>query len=85
MQLGIDSWYKIKVYAWEEKISSSFSLFDSHPWFFPKTGLRVKINNFKIILTSSLGSLPVSRSNFEKWFLKDFGACSASQCTQNQI
>ena len=65
--------------------SRSFSLFCSPPWFFPKTGLQVRMSNFNINFALSSGSLPISRQNLVNLYFPDFGACSANQCTQNQI
>ena len=67
------------------RLSRSFSLFDSPPTFFPKTGLQVRMSNFKTILAPFLGSFPVSRQDLVNLYWPDFGVCSANQCTQNQI
>ena len=60
-------------------------LWGSAVWFFVKACLRVRKSNFKIIFLTSLGSLPVSRPNLINLYLTNFGACSANQCTQNEI
>ena len=65
--------------------SRSFSLFNSRLWFFLKTHLQVRKGNLKIIFAPFLVSLGVSQASLVNLYLTDFGACSANQCTQNQI
>ena len=52
---------------------------------FIKTGLWVRKSNLQIIFDPSLGCLRVSRPNLVNLYLPGFEACSANQCTQNQI
>ena len=50
----------------------SFSLFDSAPWFFLKTCLRVRKSDFEIIFAPSLRYVCVSRKSLVNWPWKYF-------------